>query len=682
MLKVKQVLELWNDDGDTLVYLHSREDGRGPSFKLDSSSFASSRKLVLAAHGETQINEQRDSNDSHRMLLADNVQHLTINGTVSPPTSPYGLSNKSSSKGSRTASDYFEESFAKKDLNLYLPMQLQSEAANGQQQLTADDVETLVAIRNLFAFLAGQPLVVTSKQQSSLFKIFLRISDLMQDYGFTNLDGSTLGEAVVGNFARYVENFNFADVRSSREKTMEAIILGERMKSWDLYNEGFVHGVGKYEGIWKMKSPKFHLISEVTQKRMERAHLDLSLRLQSVRDRLDDFDFPSLFAGFANSSTSAESKFIRFKDWKSSYLSIRRHVIGMYKHRYGDWPPKARSKKNEFEESGLNRLLLQEVYQDFSDIYDMIVDRTSLTTRPMEAPSQDDQQEPQEPIARSLRRILDEYDHSNTPVQPPVPFDIPRIPSLSSTRRGFDTLDAKKQKRESTKKLRDDEINNALMQSYNRDSVKATPFLEDFIAYERRAFHGKSIEEISDMRCGQWVFIYAVLQSLPLLVVDAPGVKWTKGVEYLLCEVPRGSAPWIQERQSLKQSWYGIAGSSGLVSLPADVVEHGVDGIYHRSHCWTVAGKWAGYSEVADTPAQYSLPSHPVLPPIMPSAPGSRTLSQSPDRNASVALGLEQLPLPSGVQPSGARPASNHDPSKSFAAILGETNGAGKKKKR
>lgn len=538
-------------------------------------------------------------------------------------------------------------------------------------------------MRNVFAFLAGQPLVSTPKQ-SSLFKILLKIADVLQRYEFTNLDGSTLGEEASGRFARIIEDWQLADMRASREKTIEAIVLGERMRSSALYNEGFVHAVGKYEEISGLMSHKYCLIADVTRKRLERAYFDLSARLQNIQTRLGDFEFPSLFAGVANSTSSIESKVIRFKSWRSSYMSMRRHVVTLYKYKYGAWPPKAKSKKNDFEESGLNRLLLRDLYQDFSDLYDVLVDRTALTTRTVDGASQIVSGDPEDPRVRTLRRVMDEYDRSSPPVLPPVPFDIPRLPSLLDTRAGFETLDPKKQKKNNSKKLSDDEINNALMQSHNRENIKPTPFTEAFMAFERRSARGKSIEEMQDLRDGQWLFMYAVLQSLPLVVVDAPGVKWTKGVEYFLCEVPKGSAPWVQENSTMRQSWYGIAGGSGIISLPADVVEHGVDGIYHRSHCWQVAEQWGGFSESADDASQHKFPNDQLLLPVLPSEAGSRTASQSPNRRsrrASTAMGLEHLPLPPGVVPSGSRPISVHDPSKTFGAILAQTDSTEKKKK-
>ena len=627
-----------------------------------------------------QEHNRREPNELQQQSFMERTQHLAFNAPTLSPTEPPGSSTNGSSKGSRSVSDYFEELPTRRDIHLCLPLPLQTDLTDAKSVPTAEDIEPLVTMRNVIAFLTGQPLVATTKQ-SSMFIIFLKIADVMQRYEFTNLDGSTLGEEASGKFARIIQDFGLADVRSSREKTIEALILGERMKSWDLYNEGFVHAVGKYDDINGLRSSKFHLIADLTRKRLERANIDLYTRVRNLEIRLEDFDFPSLFAGIANSTTSSESKIVRFKDWKSAYMSMRRHIMSLYKHQFGAWPPKAKSKKNNFEESGLNRLLLRELYNNFSDLYDILVDRTSLTTRTAEIPHHDPN-DPQEPAPRALRRILDEYDRSTPPVQPPVPFDTPRLPSLFDTRRGFDTLDPKKQKKESMKRLRDDEINKALMQSYNRESMKATPFLEAFMAYERRTAHGKSIEEIADLRYGQWIFMYAVIQTLPLLVVDAPGVQWTKGVEYFLCEVPKGSPPWVQESASQKQSVYRIAGGSAMVTLPADVVEHSVDGIYRRSHCWQVADKWAGFKEVPDVPSRYLPDLDDLLPPIIPSAPGSRTASQSPDRGRTpLALGLEQIPLPPGMSPSGARPLSVHDPSKSFAAILGEIDGAGKKKK-
>lgn len=587
------------------------------------------------------------------------------------------------------------------DIHLSLPQPLQTDLSDPQARLTTEDVETLLAVRNVFAFLTDRPLIATSKC-TSIFAIFLKIADILQRYEFSNFDGSTLGEEADTSFKRVVEEFRLGDIRTSREKTIEAVVLGERMRSWELYNEGFVHLAGKFEEVIGLKSFKYHLITDITRKRVERATLDLATRLNTVRTRLETFEFPSLFAGSANSKTSDDSKLVRFKAWKASFIAMRRHVISLYRQRYGAWPPSARSKKNSFEESGLNRLLLLELYKDFSDLYDALVDRAALTSRSMDVPSHDtlDSTDPEEPTPRALRRVMSEYDRSVPPVQPPMPYDTPLLPSLAAVRRDFTSLKPRVQQKQTMKKLRDDEINLALMQSYNRDSIAATPFVQAFMAFERRSAHGKSIDEMRDLRNGQWIFMYAVLQSLPLVVVDAPGIRWSKGVEYFLCEVPKGTVPWSHEANKVAKSWYGIAGGTGVISLPADVVEHGVEGIYRRSHCWKAAQKWAGDDfvdgndqEPSEIPVQEGsalfdyedlgdLSPPPSLLPAFNSRPGSRSSSPGTRGNRdSMSLGLEALPLPAGVAPSGAKPNSIYDPTKSFDTILGSVESHRKKKR-
>lgn len=603
---------------------------------------------------------------------------------MSPPSSP--KTDNGSSEGSRTLGDAFDE--PPQETHLYLPVALNADLTHPQSKLAPEDIESLVGARNLFAFLLGQSLVATPKHPST-FSTFMQVADLLTKFDFTNLDGSTYGEIASISFSRYIDELGLADTRSSREKTIEGVVLGERMRSWELYNEAFVHGVGKYEDIVKYRSPKFDLISSKTRNRMERASMDLFIRLRSVRSRLEDFEFPSLFAGIANSTTGTATKKINFKAWKSAYLSMRKQTMTVYKHRYGSWPPKAHSKKNDFEENGLNRILLKELYQDFCDLYDMLVDRTAFTSRGGDVPSQgtiNGSSTPQEATTFALRYIMSEYDRSSPPVQPPMPFDTPLLPSLASVRSGFDASEPKKQVKECGKKLKDDEINLVLRKSYNLESVKSTPFLEAFMHFERKSAHGKSMDEIYDLRVGQWIFMYAVLQALPMLVVDAPGVRWTHGVEYFLCEVPKGSAPWSKEDNGTKKSWYGIAGGSGMVSLPADVVEHGVEGIYRRSHCWEAAERWTGQPMDMDMDAAVEDEMGPLpLPPSLMAVAGESGTSlhgRQSQRN-SLHMGLEALPVPQGVTPSllpGSRPTSSYDPNKSFETILGSVQNAKKKK--
>jgi hypothetical protein len=591
------------------------------------------------------------------------------------------------------------------ELHLYLPIPLNSDVSNLNSRISQEDTETLLLFRNLFAFLLGQSLIATPRSPS-LFSIFMDVATLLSRFEFTNFDGSNFGETATTSFGNYCDELHLADVRKSREKTIEAIVLGERLRFFPLYLEGFVHGVGKLDELKQLRSPKFGLISAATQKRLERGFIDLDTRLRVLYGKLSEFDFPSAFAGAANSNTSAESKVVRFKAWKASFMEMRRHTMQFYRQKYGSWPPKARSKKNHFEESGLNRQVVKDLYNDFANLYDMLVDRTSLTTRTLDTGAEPASETDDLDIMtnRALRQVLSEYDRSTPPVQPPIPFDIPQFPSLQPLQRK--PMDAKKEAKKKAKKLKDADINAVLMGSYTRESLKPTPFIESFMQFERRSAHGKTINDLIDLRCGQWIFLYCVIQSLPLLVVDVQDVKFVDGVEYFLCIAPRGGAPWIQNDGKVARSWFGVAGGAGVVSLPSDVVINGVEGIYRRSHCWHVAEQWAekdailapptvedpydnesslsspyqGQQSSAGSSAEQQQQPTPLLapggngltpPPAIPRTNSPAMRSRAEHRH-SIYPGLEALPLPAGVAPMDppARPISRFNPNMSFDDIL------------
>ncbi|WEW54747.1 hypothetical protein PRK78_000172 [Emydomyces testavorans] len=697
----ERVPELWDEGGDTYVYLFPQNTGRPPSFKIHSSIFAASPALTVIARGS-------DPATLSSLHVPERPSQLHLSVPVSPPVSPPLGPIDGSQDGSdgRRSRDYLLDE-STQELHLFLPVPLNSDVSNDRPVLHDDDVDVLVLFRNAFAFLVGQSLIATPRCPT-IFSIFMEVAGLLSRFQFSNLDGSTFGETAISSFACYCDELGLSDVRKSPEKTLQAIILGERMRYTPLYQEGFSHGVGKLDDIKSVDRSKYALVSKVTQKRLERGYLDLENRLKVVREKLEDFDFPQIFSGFANSNVMNEAKIIRFKNWKNAYLSFRKHVMSYYRARFGSWPPKASSKKNCFEESGLNRLVLKELYQDFADLYDMLVDRTSLTTRSLDMAITDleaDGADVQESTSRALRQLMSEFDRSTPPVAPPIPFDIPLQPTIRTIKR---RLDPKKEPKERAKKLSSGEVNEILLGAYNHKSMKPTPFLESFTQFERRVGHGKTTDELSDNRCGQWLFLYAVLQSLPMVVVDAPNVKFSEGVEYFLCIPPRGGSPWCKDDPKSGRSWFGVAGGSGVVNLPSDVIANGVEGIYRRSHCWQVAAKWADQQQLLSTVMQNVAPASPVTPASLyqPSSiilPPLSTTESSSDKQptplltpgnitppmfslplpnagfaragnrSSIHMGLEALPLPAGVMPVDppSRPIS-HNPNLSFDHILKE----------
>jgi hypothetical protein len=690
--------DLWSDQGDVLIYLFPKSAGKGASIKLDSSLFDASapiQHLLFAAGGPHVLDPTAVSEQQQFNVQSPGGSSIYSTKQGFPPTDQL----------SRLAINPNGPAALGVERHVYVPLTFDDIGLSHHGgHARGDDLELLVLYRNFFAFLLGAALISTPRQVS-LFSIFLGISSILTRFEFTNIDGSTYGDVAAHSFARYQDELRLADVRSSREKTIEAIVLGEKMKSWTLYNEGFAHAVGKLEDMKKIDSPKYNMISQETQTRMERALHDLQKRVMTIKLKIDDFDFPSMFSGIANSVTEKESKLVRFKAWKASFMAFRKHTIDHYKHRYGAWPPKANSKKHNFEGSGLNRVLLLEMYRDFTDLYDMLADRANLTSRTADLYSLGEDAETNdlnESLQHAMRRVESEYDRSGVPVLPPIPFDVPLVPSFSGSFNRQHTM-ISSNSATSSKKLKDNEVNEVLLGSYNRPSMKATPWLQDFLSYERRTGHSKTMDEIVDMRCGQWLFMYAILQSLPNLVVDARELKYTDNVEYFLCVAPRGGRPWMKDDTSQSRSWYNVANGGGLVSLPSDVIDHSVEGIYRRSHCWVVATQWAAdIGAISPTgPPHEFLPPPPFTegnsprlsssPRVSPHlTPGSRSgspaisdsgrLSRTGDQN-SVHLGLQAVPPPEGQR---SRPVSTYNPNTTFDTILGTTEGhsPGKKKGR
>ena len=260
----------------------------------------------------------------------------------------------------------------------------------------------------------------------------------------------------------------------------------------------------------------------------------------------------------------------------------------------------------------------------------------------------------------------------------------------------------------SSKKLKDDEISHILRASYNTDACPPL-FVDAFRDFETKVAHGCNLQQLRDQRVGQWIFMYAVLQALPLLVVDAPALQYSKGVEYFLCEPPRGGVPWA--RDDIKRNWYGISASGGMVSLPSDLLTHSIDGVFRRSHCWQMAERWSR-ADPALNEAMHMQDRHegnaavqntPLAMPGVASRVDSRATSPTrPDKRlSSLHIGLEAIRMPEGGWPQlpswpispaesikagsegqKSRPASRHefDANKTFDAIFASAGFGAQKK--
>lgn len=444
--------ELWNDNGDTFVYLFPYSSGRGPSFKIESALFSSSATLTKIAFGNIYSMPTAMQGNA---AVAQDVNRRQISFGTPPPSSTNSYTEGSDGSRDSRALDPVEQG---QPVHLYVPVKLSDAAVTSSDidphSLPIDDIESLISARNLFAFLLGGRLIATERRPT-FFEVFLEISEALQHFQFSNLDGSTFGEIAHSSFNEYVNELKLNDVRTNPETNIEAIVLGERMRSVSLYNEAFVHGVGRLDIIKSLGSPKWQMISPITENRMERAAIDLELRKRETNAKIEDFQFYGLFQGIMISNTAEESKVVNFGKWRSSYDSTRKWLMSYYKNLYGSWPPKPdpKGKKNKLHTPGLNRAVLNQLYSDLSKLYDMLVDRHSLTTRSSDLT--EDIYDTGDTMPRALRKVLSEYDRSTPPVLPPIPFDTPLMPKI----RDANNL---------SKRLKKEELNRVLQVNINK----------------------------------------------------------------------------------------------------------------------------------------------------------------------------------------------------------------------
>ena len=576
------------------------------------------------------------------------------------------------------------------DIHLFFPLKLSEGAATCPDE---SDIQNLVALRNLLAFLTAQPLVNTPENPSR-FKIFISISKLLMEHGFNSQDGSSYGEDVTDRFDFYLNDSMLDGIRESLDDIVQGLVLGERMRSEKLYSEAFAHAVGRYDEVKNIPRRLSILISQSTWTKLGRADMVLKRNQKNVEERLKLFIFPSIFTGIAASTALTEYKVVRFETWKTSYESFRKECLSHYKMTFGSWPPKA-NKNSSFSVDGiLNRLVLNHLYSDMCSLYDLLVDKSSLTPRALGASEVGDATDSDVSI-RALRVLLSEYDRSSPPVIPAIPYDLPLLPTVATVKPGFLRWPEEQQISESWKSLKDYETTLTLQKSYNQE-VHRTHFSNMFTEFEKKEGKNKSPQVLADQRIGYWIFLYAVIQSLPMLVMDAPGVRGSSGVEYSLSAPVFGNTPWNENENN--RVMFAINNSNNMVEMPADVVNNGVEGTYRRSHCWNIP-ELLRTDHDGDTSTIYSENGEPLSPLTQPpmglfdspvaESPSQGTpaaasvFSMSPavhsmsdldrsarrqsrqerelerDKRRSIAIGITPLPMPlSGPSPYTSRPSS------------------------
>ncbi|KXJ86883.1 hypothetical protein Micbo1qcDRAFT_167970 [Microdochium bolleyi] len=416
--------------------------------------------------------------------------------------------------------------------------------------------------RNVFALLHQASLVGTTFYQA--------LSDLL-----ARLDSyMPLGTDNVGTILNYLSARELDDARNDPERAISMLAWSENPNvHWEEgWREAFIHSAGMYPYL--DRSADFMAISPISRALLDRAHLEMHLRVQSAEDTLAEFNFDINWSSPAMSTDN------------SAYASaerLRLFLIDHYTQACGEWPPPSKpTLTHEGDDMWLNRNLAQWLQRDFGALYDYLVDREvtwdeseTRSTRKWMMVSKDDSRpfDPDTPEF-SMTDVLVEYD--NRMRYPHIPHPFPLMPdSISPVAASTATSRTKKDK--SLKKGAEDRglerrIQLAYTEATNIDMLGSdhaqSSLVDAFARFEKSDLVG--IVDPSIARRGRWVLLYAVLQTLASVSGDSPDVRYKDGVSYHLSPRLKGTK---------MPPWRGV-------------VVQAVEATHDKSYCWTAPQKW------------------------------------------------------------------------------------------
>ncbi|KAJ1324539.1 hypothetical protein MN608_10605 [Microdochium nivale] len=590
--------ELWDPNGDVLVYygFKGQTPRPNPSFRLSSH-------IIEATESRALLTLLREG------LIEDEE------GTMYFPPSPigappmlrkqgYGRSTRLTPPASEDLS--FADADAQISYHMFFPPPKGLAKTEGHRHA--------ITTRNVFALLYHASLVGTTFYQA--------LDDLLKRLDFYMPRGTDN----VGTILNYLSARELDDTRNDPERAISVLAWSENPNvHWEEgWREAFIHSSGMYPYVDRCAD--FMAVSPITRALLDRAHLEMQLRVQLAEDRLAEFTFEISWPQATLSTDSSAS---------ASADRLRLFFIEYYSRACGEWPPPSKPNLGRGgDDVWLNRNLAQWLQRDFGALYDYLVDREvtwdeseTRSTRKWMMVSKDDTR-PFDPDTPDLPMtdVLIEYD--NRMRYPHIPHPCPLVPdSMSPVLAPSSTSRLKKDKHPS--KVAEDRglerrVQLAYTEATNIDMLGSdhaqSSLVDAFVRFEKSDLVG--IVDPSVARRGRWVLIYAILQILASVSGDSPNVRHKDGVSYHLSPRLKGTKT---------PPWRGA-------------VTQAVEATHDKSYCWTAPRKW-GSSENnkydPDAPDQdnrenlvfrmLEVPTKALPhPPRSPSKKSSRTGLQSP----------------------------------------------------
>ncbi|KAF4986521.1 hypothetical protein FDECE_15915 [Fusarium decemcellulare] len=472
--KLRKDPELWDPNGDVLIYL-ARRGKKLPSFRLSShivEATGSKHLIKLLREGSTE---------------EDFDPPLSPTGTNAPLTPP---ASEGTSIGDYEGQISYEMFFP--------PPQ------NGSR---IDQLRHQITTRNVFALLCHASIVGLSLHQA-LSDLHVRLDSYMPPYNDN-----------VSQIVRYLSSRSLNDVRSDPETAVSLLAWAEGpdVRWADGWRECFLHCVGMSERVEKCKDSK--CVTPITKAMLDRASMEMQVRVQSAEERLADFDFDDMWAHSQEVSAA-----------KSAAERLQRMFQGHYERIHGEWPPAPPE-----SDAWLTRTLAMELQKDFGALYDYLVNRDivwdvsearSGRKWMMASESGTESFEP-DTVEVPMTDMLIEFDNKQR--FPHIPHPYPLVPQSISPvemavardpgglfRRG------KKMEENPNASKMERRVQLAYMESTNIYTLGSDFAANELVAAFDQFEKSDRVGDVNPAaaRQGRWVLIYGILQTLASVCVD------------------------------------------------------------------------------------------------------------------------------------------------------------------
>ncbi|RFU74978.1 hypothetical protein TARUN_7259 [Trichoderma arundinaceum] len=458
--------EIWERNGNCLVYLYAKGDSkRGPSFKLPFASLIVAGCLPLI----------------EKFLVLD------------------GLASRTAQEIER-----WDQLHPRSTAELYIPAPPRATERQAQHYH--------VAIRNLFAWVLGKPMV-----GGHLGSALVTLLHSMRE--FRSTAGSNLDDLL-----EYMRQAQYLDMAEAPVHATAALYVAETFQLGDLYKRAFAHCVGMHDRLFY--TSEYQIISAISRTLVRKARLEMNIMLQQTSHRLRSFLDEDLSETNLGIPAGTRAHLERFRSF----------LLSFYAAKLGYYPPRTFSAR-----------LLSVMAEDFDALYELLVDNNYTVSDII----------PSTAVGGiCTEQLVQTFDENNKfePLQHPLP----QLPQLESSFDGLRRLSklpfvekvATGQRQVTVAALitasnwTEKCFRNDLVQAYRR-------FEEDAILFPSKADKSEKIS-LLEARKVRWVMIYAVHQVLrsatrkPIEVQDEVAT-------YHLTVSMDGTPPWSSGSHEAKK---------------------------------------------------------------------------------------------------------------------------------